>query len=187
MQNAGVDESQARIKTSGRNISNLRYTIDTTLMAKSKELKNLLMKVKGESEKAGLKLNIQKTKIMASSTITSWQIAGEKMETVPYFIFLGSIITVDGASIHKIRHLFLGRKAMKKLDSVLKSKNITLPTKEQRYGFSSNPVPKWELDYKEGWVPNNWFVWIVVLEKTLESPLDSKAIKWVDPKANQTW
>ena len=130
MQNAGVDESQARIKTSGRNISNLRYTIDTTLMAKSKELKNLLMKVKGESEKAGLKLNIQKTKIMASSTTTSWQIAGEKMETVPYFIFLGSKITVDGASIHEIRHLFLGRKAMKKLDSVLKSKDITLPAKE---------------------------------------------------------
>ena len=143
MENVGLDEAQAGTKIARRNINNLRYADDTTLMARSEEeLKSLLMKVKGESEKAGLKLNIQKTKIMASSTITSWQIAGEKMETVPYFIFLGSIITVDGASIHKIRHLFLGRKAMKKLDSVLKSKNITLPAKEQRYGYSSNPVPK---------------------------------------------
>ena len=128
MRNAGLDEAQARIKTAGRNINNLRYADDTTLMAERKEeLKSLLMKVKEESEKAGLKLNIQKTKIMASGPITSWQVEGE---SVTDFIFLGSKITADGDSSHEIkRHLFLGRKAMTNLDSMLKSRDITWPTK----------------------------------------------------------
>ena len=130
-QNAGLDETQAGIKISGRNISNLRYTDDTTRTVESEEeLKTLLMKVKEESEKAGLKLNIQKTKIMASGHITSWKIDGETMETVTDFIFLGSKITADGDSSHEIkRHLPLGRKAMTNLDSILKSRDITLPTK----------------------------------------------------------
>ena len=131
MQNARLDEVQAGIKIAGRNINNLRYTDNTTLRAESKEeLKSLLMKVKDESEKAGLKLNIQKMKIMASSLIISWQIDGEKMETVTGFIFLGSKITADGDFRHEIkRHLLLGRKAMINLDSILKSRDITLPTK----------------------------------------------------------
>ena len=130
MQNAGLDEAQAGIKIAGRNINNLRYTDDTTLMAESEELKSLLMKVKEETEKAHLKLNIQKTKIMASGPITSWQIDRETMETVRDFIFLGSQITADGDYTHKIkRHLLLGRKAMINLDSILKSRDITLPTK----------------------------------------------------------
>ena len=130
MQTAGLDEAQAGIKIAGRNINNLRYTDDTTLMAESEELKSLLMKVKEETEKAHLKLNIQKTKIMASGPITSWQIDRETMETVRDFIFLGSQITADGDYSHKIkRHLLLGRKAMINLDSILKSRDITLPTK----------------------------------------------------------
>ena len=131
MRNAGLDEAQARIKIAGRNINNLRYADDTTLMAESKEeLKSLLMKVKEESEKFGLKLNIQKTKIMASDPITSWQIDGETMEIVTDFIFLGSKITADDDDSHEIkRHLLLGRKAMTSLDSMLKSRDITLPTK----------------------------------------------------------
>ena len=131
MQNARLDEVQAGIKIAGRNINNLRYTDNTTLRAESKEeLKSLLMKVKDESEKAGLKLNIQKMKIMASSLIISWQIDGEKMETVTGFIFLGSKISADGDFRHEIkRHLLLGRKAMINLDSILKSRDITLPTK----------------------------------------------------------
>ena len=131
MRNAGLDEAQAGIKIAGRNISNLRYGDDITLMAESEEeLKNLLVKVKEESEKVGLKLNIQKTKIMASSPITSWQIDGETVETVAEFIFLCSRITADGDCSHEIkRHLFLGRKVMTNLDSILKSRDITLPTK----------------------------------------------------------
>ena len=127
MQNAGMDKAQAGIKLAGRNINNLRYADDTTLMAESKEeLKSLLMKVKEESEKAGLKLNIQKTKIMASSSITSWQIDGETMETVTYFISLGSKITADSDFSHEIKkHLLLGRKAMVNLDSISKSRDIT--------------------------------------------------------------
>ena len=128
MRNAGLDEAQAGIKIAGRNINNLRYTDDTTLMAESEEeLKSLLMKVKEESEKVGLRLSIQKTKIMASSPITPWQIDGKTMETVREFIFLGSKIIADGDCSHEIkRHLLLGRKAMTNLDSVLKSKDITL-------------------------------------------------------------
>ena len=129
MQNAGLDESQAEIKTAGRNINNLRYADDTTLMAESEEeLKNLLMKVKEENEKTGLKLNIQKTKIMAFNPITSWQIDGETMDTVTDFIFLGSKISADGDCSHEVkRRLLLGRKTMTNLDSTLKSRDITLP------------------------------------------------------------
>ena len=131
MRNAGLDEAKAGIKTAGRNINNLRYADDTTLMAKSEEeLKSPLMKVKEESEKVSLKLNIQKTKIMASGPITSWQIDGETMETVSDFTFLGSKITADGDCSHEIkRYLLLRRKAMTNLDSILKSRDITLPTK----------------------------------------------------------
>ena len=131
MRNARLDEPQAEIKIAGKNISNLRYADDTTLMAESKEeLKSLLMKVKEESEKASLKLNSQKTKIMAFGPITSWQIDGETMETVRDFIVLGSKITADGDCSHEIkRHLLLGRKLMTNLDSILKSRDITLPTK----------------------------------------------------------
>ena len=123
MWNAGLDEAQAAIKTAGKNSNNLRYTDDTTLMAESEEeLKSLLMKVKEEREKVGLKLNIQKTKIMASGPITSWQIDGETMEKVKDFIFLGSKIIADGDCRHEIkRHLLPGRKAMTNLDSILKS------------------------------------------------------------------
>ena len=131
MRNAGLEETQARIKIAGRNIKNLRYADDTTLMAESEEeLKSLLMEVKEESEKVGLKLNIQKMKIMASGPITSWETDGETVETVSDFIFGGSKITADGDCSHKIkRHLLLGRKVMTNLDSVFKSRDITLPTK----------------------------------------------------------
>ena len=130
MRNAGLDEAQAGIKISRRIINNLRYADDTTLMAEIKELKSLLMKVKEEGEKAGLKLNIQKTKIMASGPVTSWQIDGETMETVTDFIFLGSKITADCDCSHEIkRGLLLGRKAMPNLDGILKSRDITLSSK----------------------------------------------------------
>ena len=131
MRNAGLEEAYAGIKIAGRNINNLRYADDTTLMAESEqELKIPLMKVKEESEKVGLKFNIQKTKIMASGPITSWQMDGETVETVVYFIFGGSQITADGDCSHEIkRRLLLGRKVMTNLDSILKSRDITLPTK----------------------------------------------------------
>ena len=130
MRNAGLEEAQAGIKIAGRNINNLICADDTTLMTASEELKNLSMKVKGESEKVGLKLNVQKTKIMASSPITSWQIDGEIVETVIDFTFGGSKITADGDCSHEIkRHLLLGRKVMTTLDSLLKNRDNTLPTK----------------------------------------------------------
>ena len=131
MRNAGLEEAQAGVKTDRRNINNLRYADDTTLMAESKEyLKSLLMKVKEESEKVGLKLNIQKIKIMASGPIISWEIDGETVETVSDFIFGGSKVTADGDCSHEIkRRLLLGRKVMTSLDSILKSGDITLPTK----------------------------------------------------------
>ena len=131
MRNAGLEEAQAGIKIAGKNINNLGYAGDTTLMAESEEeLKSLLMKVKEESEKVGLKLNLQKTKIMASGPITSWQIDGETMETVTDFIFLGSEITKDGDCSREIKRcLLFGRKAMTNRDSTLKSRDITLPTK----------------------------------------------------------
>ena len=152
MQNTGLDDLQAGIKIASRNISNLRYADDTILRAESQEeLKSLLMKE--ESEKVGLKLNIQKTKIIASGPITSWQIDGEKVETMTDFIFLGSKISADGDYSHEIkRHLFLGRKTMTNLDNILKSRDITLPTKVGRvktmffpvvmYGFESWTIKK---------------------------------------------
>ena len=131
MRNAGLEETQAGIKIAGRNINNLRYADDTTLMAESEEaLKSLLMKVKEESEKVGLKLNIQKMKIMACGPITSWEIEGETVKTVSDFFFFGSKITADGECSHEIKRcLLLGRKAMTNLDSILNSRDITLPTK----------------------------------------------------------
>ena len=130
MRNAGLEEAQAGIKIAGRNINNLRYADDTILVAESKELKSFLMKAKEEREKVGLKLNIQKTKVMASSPVTSWEIDGETVETVSDFIFGGSKITADGDCSHDIkRHLLLGRKVMTNLDSIFKSRDIALPTK----------------------------------------------------------
>ena len=156
MRNAGLEEAQAEIKTAGRNINNLRYADDTTLMAESEEeLKSLLMKVKEENEKVGLKLNIQKTKTMAFGPITSWQIDGETIETVVNFIFLGSKIIADGDCSHEIkRHFLLGRKVMTNLDSILKSRDIALPTKVRlvkvmvfpvvMYGYESWTIKKRE-------------------------------------------
>ena len=130
MRNAWLGEAQARIKIAGRNINNLRYADDTTLMAETEELKSLLMKVKEESEKVDLKLNIQKTKILASGPIFSWQLDGEVVETVADFIFLGSKITADCDCSHEIKkHLLLGRKVITNVDSILKSKDLTLSTK----------------------------------------------------------
>ena len=151
IRNAGLDEAQAGIKIAGRNISNLGYANDTTLMTESKEeIKSLLMKVKGKSEKPGLKLNIQKMKIMASRPITLWQIDGGKVETVTDFIFLGSKITADSDCSHEIKRcLFLGRKAMTNLDSFLKSRGITLSI-VKTMGFFSSHVQMWQLDQKEG-------------------------------------
>ena len=190
MRNAGLDEAQAGIKTARRNINNLRYADDITLMAESKELKNLLMKM-NESEKVGLKLNIQKTKIMASGPITSWQIDEETMETVADFILGGSKVTADGDGSHEIKRRFLlGRKVMTNLDSILKNRDITLLTNLHlvknmvflvvMYGCESWTIKKAECQ-------KNWCFWTVVLEKTLESPLDCKEIQPVHPKGDQYW
>ena len=152
MQNTRLYEAQAEIKISGRNINNLRYADDTTVMTESKEeLKSLLMKVKEESEKVGLKLNVQKTKIMASGPITSWQIDVETMETVTDFILGGSKITADGDCSHEIkRYLFLGRKAMTNLDSILKSRDVNFANKVQsKLWFASSHVWMCEMDHKE--------------------------------------
>ena len=192
MWNARPDELQAGIKIAGRNISNLRYVDNTTLMVeRGKELKNLLMRVKAESEKAGLKLSIQKTKIMACGPITSWQIDGEILETMTDLIFLVSKITMNSDCSHEIkRHLLLGKKAMTDPDSISKKQRHHFADEgpcSQSYGFSSSHVRMWELDHKEGWVRKNWCFWTVVLEKTLESPLDCKEIQPVNPKGNQPW
>ena len=166
MRNARLDEAQAGIKITGRKINNLRYAADTTLMAESKEeLKSLLMKVKEESEKAGLNLNIQQIRITASSPITSWQIDGETMETVIHFIILGSKITADADWWHEIkRHLLLGRKAMTKLDSVLKSRDITLPTKVHLVKAMVFPVvmygcESWTIKKAEHWRIDTFELW----------------------------
>ena len=176
MRNAGLDEAQAGTKIARRNIKNFRYADDTTLMAESEELKSLLMNMKEESEKVVLKLNIQKAKNMSSSPIASRQIDGETVETVADFIFGGSKITADGDCSHEIkRRLLLGRKVMTNLDSLLKKQRYYFVNKglsSQSYGFSSSHVWMWEVDHKESWVPKNWCFWTVVLEKTLESPLD---------------
>ena len=157
MRNAGLEETQAGIKIAGRNINHLRYADDNTLMAESdKKLKSFLMKVKEESEKTGLEFNIQKTKIMASGPITSWQIDGE---TVADFISLGSKFTADGDCSHEIkRPLLLGKKAMINQDSVFKKQQHHFADKglySQNYGFSSSHVQMWELDHIEGWAPKN--------------------------------
>ena len=147
------------------------------------------MKVKEESEKSGLKLNIQKTKIMASGPITSWEIDGETVETVSDFILGDSKITADGDWSHEIkRRLLLGRKVMTNLDTILKSRDITLPTKVRLVKAMVFPVyMDWELDCEEGWAPKNWCFWSVVLEKTLESPLDCKEIQPVHSEGDQPW
>ena len=191
MRNAGLEEAQAGVKIAGSNINYLRYADDTTLMAESEEeLKSLLMKVKEESEKVGLKLNVQKTKIMASGPSTSWEIDGETVEAVSDFILGGSKITADGDCSHEIkRRLLLGRKVMTNLDSILKSRDITLPTKVclvkamvfpvVMYGCESWPVKKtecWKIDAFELWC------WIRLL-----SPLDCKEIQPVHPKGDQSW
>ena len=192
MRNSGLDEAQAGVRTTRRNINNLRYADDTTLMAESEEeLKSLLMKVKVESEKVGLKLNIQKTNIMASGPITSWEIDGETVERVSDFIFWGSKITADGDFSHEIkRRLLLGRKVMTNLDSIFKSRDITLPTKVPlvkamvfpvvMYGCESWTVKKAErqrIDAFELWCWTRLF----------ESPLDCKEIQPVHPKGDQSW
>ena len=188
MRNAGLDEAQAGIKIAGRNISNLRYAEDTTLMAESEEeLKSLLLKVKDKSEKIGLKLNIQKTKIMASDPITSWQIDGE---TVRDFIFVDSKITADGNWTQEIkRRLLFGRKAMTKLDSILKNKDVNLPTKVHLvkamvfsvviYGCESWTLKKAECRRTDAFELGCW--------RRLESPLDCKEIQPAHPKGNQFW
>ena len=159
-------------------------------MAESEEeLKSLLMKVNEESEKVGLKLNIQKTKIMASDPITSWEIDGERVETVSDFIFGGSKITADGDCSHEIkRRWFLGRKLMTNLDSIFKSRDITLPTKIRLVKAVVFPVVMYgcELDCEESWAPKNWCFWTVVLEKTLESPIDCKEMQPVHSKGDQS-
>ena len=147
------------------------------------------MKAKEESGKVGLKLNIQKTKIMASGPIISWHIDGTTVETMTEFILEGSRITANGDCSHEIKRcLPLGRKAMTNLDSILKSRDVAdKGPSSQSYGFSSSHVWMWELDYKESWALKNWCFWITVLEKTLKSPLDSKEIQPVHPKGSQSW
>ena len=185
MWNARLDEAQAGIKIAGRNINNLRYADGTTLMAESKEeLKSFLMKVK-ECKKVNLRLNIQKTKIMASGPITSWQIDGEKMQTVTDCIVLGSKNTVDGNCSHDIKKILAPwRKSYDRPRQHIKKQrpffdNKGLSSQMVMYGYES-----WMW---EGWALNNWYFWTVVLEKTLESPLDYKEIKLVNPKGIQSW
>ena len=164
--NARLDEAQAGIKTAGSNINNLRYADDATLKEESKELNCLFMKVKEETGKAGLKLSIQKTKIMASGPITSWQIDEIRMKTVTDFIFLGCKLTVDGNCSHKIKRcLLFRRKVMTNLDSILKNR-LHFAEKgpfSQSYGFFSGHIWMWVLDHKEIWALKNWCFWTVVL------------------------
>ena len=180
MRKAGLEEAQAGITIAGRNISNLRYADDTTLMAESEEeLKSLLMKMKEESQKVGLKLNIQETKIMAAGPITSWQIDGEIVETVSDFIFLGSKITADGDCSHEIKRcLLLGRKVMTNLDSILKSRDITLPTKVHLVKAMVFPMvmyvcESWTVKKAECRRIDTFELWCW---RRLESPLDCKEV-----------
>ena len=190
MRNAGLEEAQTGIKIAGRNMHYLRYADDTTLMAESEEeLKSLLMKVKEESEKVGLKLNIQKTKIMASGPISSWQIDGETMEKMTDFIFGGSKITADGdCNLEIKRHLLLGRKVMTNLDGILKSRDTTLPTtvhlvKAMIFAVVMYGCERWTIKKAEH---QRIDAFELVLAKTLESPLDWKEIQPVHPKENQS-
>ena len=188
MRNAGLEEAQVGIKIAGRNINNLRCADDTTLMAESEELKNRLMKVKEESEKVGLKFNIQKTKVMASGPITSWEIDGETVETVVDFILGGSKITADGDCSHEIkRRLLLGRKVMTNLDSVLKSRDISLSTKVYLVKVMVFPIvmygcESWTIKKAEHCRINAFELWCW---RRLESPLDCKEIQPVHPKGDQ--
>ena len=184
MRNAGLEEAQAGIKIAGRNINNLRYADDTTLMAESEgELKSLLMKVKEESEKVGLKLNIQKTKIMPSSPITSWEIDGE---TVSDLAFWGSKITADGDCRHEIkRRLLLGRKVMTNLDSIFKSRDITLPTKAMVFPVVMNGCESWTVKKAECRRIDAFELWC--WRRLLEGPLDCKEIQPVHSKGDQPW
>ena len=183
MQNARLDEPQAGIKIAEKNISNLRYADDTTLTAESEEeLKSLLMKVKEKSEKVGLKLNIQKTKIMASGPITSWQIDGETVETLADFILGSSQITADGDWSHEIKMLTPWKKSYDQPKQHIKKQRYYCANKAlsgQGYVFSSSHVWMWELDYKESWALKNWCFWTVVLEMTLKSP-------WTSGRSNQS-
>ena len=188
MRNAGLEETQAGIKIARRNINNLRYADDTTLIPENEEeLKSFLMKVKEESENVGLKLNIQKTKIMASSPITLRQIDGETLQTVADFIFLGSRITVDGDYSHEIKRcLLLGRKFVTTIDSILKSRDITLPTKVQLVKVTVFPVviygcESWTIKKAEHLRTD---AFELILEKTLDSPLDCKEIQSVHSKVD---
>ena len=187
MRNTGLEETQAGIKIARRNINNLRYADDTTLMAESEEeLRSLLMKVKVESEKVGLKLNIQKTKIMASGPITSWEIDAEMVEAVSDFIFWSSKITADGDCSHEIKRcLVLGRKVMTYLDSIFKSRDITLPTKVCLVKAMVFPVVMYGC---ESWtIKKAEHQRIDAFEKTLESPLDCKEIQSVHSEGDQPW
>ena len=173
-------------------VTQMTYADDTSLMTESeKKLKSLLMKVKEESEKVGLKLHIQKTKIITSGPITSWQVDGETMETVTGFVFLSSKITADNDCSHNIKWcLLLGRKVMTNHRQHIKNQRHYFANKglyHQSYGFSSSHVWMWELDHKENWAPKNWCFRVVVLEKTLESPMECKEIKRVNHKGNQPW
>ena len=187
MRNAGLEETQAGIKIARRNLNNLRYADDIALMAESEELKSLLMKVKEESEKVGLKL-IQKTKIMASSPITSWQTEGGKVDAVTDFIFLDSKITVDNDCSHQSkRRLLLTRKAMTNLDNILKSKDITLPTKvciveAMIFPVVMNGCESWTIKKAKC---QRIDAFKLVLEKILENSLDRREIKLANPEGNQ--
>ena len=190
MWNARLNEAQTGIKIAGRSINNLRYADTTTLMAESEEeLKSLLIKVKKESEKVGLKLNSQKTKIMASNSIISWQIRWGNNGNGDRVYFGGSQITTVGECSHEFkRHSLLGRKAMTNLDSTLKCRDIADKSpSSQSYGFASSHVCMWELEYKESWTQKNWCFWTMVLEKTLENSFYCKEIKPVHLKGNQSW
>ena len=192
MRNSGLEEAQAAIKFARRNINNFRYADDTTLMAESKEeLKSLLMKVKEDSEKVGLKLNIQKTKIMAAGSVTSWQVDGETVETVSDFILGGSKITADGDCSHEIkRYLLHGRKAMTNLGNILKGRDITFPTKVHLVKAMIFPVvmcgyESWTLKKAECWRIDAFELWY--WRRLLRVPSTSKEIKPVHPKGKQSW
>ena len=189
MQSAGLDEAQAGIKIAGRNINNLKYADGTTLMVESKEeLKSLLMKVKEESEKVGLKLNIQKTKIMASGPITSWEIDGETVETVTDFMFWAPKSPQMVTAAMELKDVPWKKSYDQPRQHIQKQRHYfaNQGPSSQSYGFSSSHVWMWELDSKESWVLKNWWFWTVVLEKTLESPLDCKEIQPVHSK-DQSW
>jgi len=191
MRNAGLDEAWAGIKIVRKNINNLRYTDDTTLMAESEdEPKSLLMKMKEVSENVGLKLNIQKSNNMVLIPSLHGKYMGKQWKQWWTLFWGGSKITAVGDYSHEIkRRLLLGRKVMANLDNILKTGTLLYQQMsiQSNYGFPSSHIWIWELDYKESWVSKNWWFWTVVLEKTLESPLDCKEIQPVHPKGNQSW